>query len=172
MSLKNVIKNNEIFVNSVNEDVKLKNCLDELIKGQNPKVLVITCSDSRVIPENIFSSTFGEMFVIRTAGNVINEGELASIEYGIEHLHVETVIVLGHTSCGAIHASIHQEQGKYLSPILNRIYKNIEGIIDEEEASKINARKERDYIKTKFPMYKGEIVSMIYNLKSRKVEIC
>ena len=57
--------------------------------------------------------------MIRTAGNVINEGELATIEYAIGHLKVKRVIVLGHTYCGAIHAAIHNEKGQYLDPIVS-----------------------------------------------------
>ena len=60
--------------------------LSHLYKGQSPYMMVICCSDSRVVPELIFNSSYNELFVIRTAGNVINEGELASIEYGLEHL--------------------------------------------------------------------------------------
>ena len=74
-----------------------------------------------MVPEYIFNAKLGELFVIRTAGNVINEGELATVEYAIEHLKVKRIIVLGHTHCGAIHAAINDEQGKYLDPILRRI---------------------------------------------------
>ena len=70
-----IIKQNQLFVDKINNDKQLENRRDELVKGQHPKLLVITCSDSRVVPEFIFNATLGEIFVIRTAGNVINEGE-------------------------------------------------------------------------------------------------
>ena len=130
---------------------------------------MVCCSDSRVVPEKIFHSTFGDIFVIRTAGNVINEGELASVEYGIEHLKVSLVVVLGHTHCGAVHASIHNEKGLYLSPILDRIKKNISLEKDEREASIINAQKEADFIKSKFPNYQGEVISLLYDIETGKV---
>lgn len=145
--------------------------LKELVKGQHPQALVITCSDSRVIPEAIFSKTFGDLFVIRTAGNVINEGELASVEYGIEHLHISLVVVMGHTHCGAVHAALKNEKGQYLDPILNRIKKNITGIDDEIEASKANALKEVEFIKKMFPNYTGEVVAMHYDLEQKTVKI-
>ena len=149
----------------------LKEKLVKLAKGQTPYALIITCSDSRVVPEAIFQSDLGELFVIRTAGNVINEGELASVEYGIEHLHIPLVVVLGHTHCGAIHASIHKENGKYLRPIISRIQNNIIDITDEVEASKTNAIKEACYLKEKFPNYKGTIASMLYDIETGKVSI-
>ena len=102
-------KGNQEFLNILENNKQLKDRRDELVKGQHPDTLVITCSDSRVVPEYIFNASLGELFVIRTAGNVINAGELATVEYATEHLKVKNIIVLGHTHCGAIHASIHNE---------------------------------------------------------------
>ena len=157
---------NKEFLNKLEKDNELRNRRDELVKGQHPETLVITCSDSRVAPELIFNCSLGDIFVIRTAGNVINEGELATVEYAIEHLKVKRIIVLGHTHCGAVHASIHNEKGRYLDPILNRIKYNIGNICDELEASKINASKEALFIKEKFPEYQGIIESKIYDIET------
>ena len=165
----NLKQGNQEFLNKINNNKKLKDLRDELVKGQHPDTLVITCSDSRVIPEYIFNATLGELFVIRTAGNVINEGELATVEYAIEHLKVKNIVVLGHTHCGAIHASIHNEKGRYLDPILNRIKLNIDDICNELEASRINALKEVDYLKEKFPTYEGTIQAMIYDIETSEV---
>ena len=162
-------KGNKDFINKLEKDINLKNKRNELIKGQHPDTLVITCSDSRVIPELIFNASLGDIFVIRTAGNVINEGELATIEYAIEHLKVKRIIILGHTHCGAIHATIKGEKGRYMDPILKRIRGNIGQIIDELEASKINASKEAQYIKEKFPTFKGIITSKIYDIETSLV---
>ena len=159
-------KGNKQFINNINNDKELKDRRDELVKGQHPKVLVITCSDSRVVPEMIFNCSLGDIFVIRTAGNVINEGELATVEYAIEHLKVERIVVLGHTHCGAVHASIHNEKGRYLDPILNRIKLNIGNTCNELEASKINTIKEAAFIKEKFPEYQGIIESKIYDIET------
>ena len=153
-----------IFINEVR-----KNRIEELSKGQKPFAMVITCSDSRVIPEEIFSCIFGDLFVIRTAGNVINEGELASIEYGIEHLNIQYVLVLAHTHCGAVHSAIHNEKGKYLSPILDNIKMSICGECDERRASLTNAFKQVEYIKSKFPEYQGTIKSALYDIETCEV---
>ena len=160
---------NKNFINKINNDISLKERRDELVNGQHPEVLVITCSDSRVVPEMIFNCSLGDIFVIRTSGNVINEGELATVEYAIEHLKVKRIIVLGHTHCGAVHASIHNEKGRYLDHILNRIKLNIGYICDELEASKINAAKEALFIKKKFPKYQGIIESKIYDIETSVV---
>ena len=160
---------NKEFIKRINNDKELKERRDNLVKGQHPETLVITCSDSRVVPELIFNCSLGDIFVIRTAGNVINEGELATVEYAIEHLRVKRVVVLGHTHCGAVHASIHNEKGRYLDPILNRIKYNIGNVCDELEASKINAIKEAALIKEKFPEYQGIIESKIYDIETSRI---
>ena len=167
--MKDVYKGNEEFIARLNNEKELKERRDELVKGQHPETLVITCSDSRVVPEIIFNCSLGDIFVIRTAGNVINEGELATVEYAIAHLKVKRIIVLGHTHCGAVHAALKNEQGQYLDPILKRIRRNIGDISDELEASKINAIKEVNFIKEKFPHYEGTIESKIYDIETSLV---
>ena len=160
---------NKNFINKINNDINLKNKRDGLIKGQHPEVLVITCSDSRVVPEFIFNASLGDIFVIRTAGNVINDGELATVEYAIEHLKVKRIIVLGHTHCGAIHAAINDEHGMYLDPILNRIKTNISIITNETMAAKMNSIGEAEYLREKFPNFKGTIESMMYDIETSDV---
>ena len=160
---------NKVFIDLINNNEELKSKRDNLVNGQHPETLVITCSDSRVVPEMIFNCSLGDIFVIRTAGNVINEGELATVEYAIEHLKVKRIIVLGHTHCGAVHASIHKEKGRYLDPILKRIEYNIGDIVDEVEASRVNAFKEAEFIKSKFPEYQGIIETKIYDIKTSLV---
>lgn len=166
-----LLSGNEEFLLSLERNTHNKELLQELANGQKPYALVVTCSDSRVVPEILFNKFLGELFVIRTAGNVINEGELASIEYGICHLHIPLVIVLGHTHCGAIHAAIHKEKGSYLDPILKRIQKNIGDQTNEVVASKTNAIKECEFIKSKFASYEGDIFPMLYNIEDGTVSI-
>ena len=161
-----LVELNKQFLNKLDNDKQLKERRDELVKGQHPEVLVITCSDSRVVPEYIFNCSLGDIFVIRTAGNVINEGELATVEYAIGHLKVKRIVVLGHTHCGAIHASMKNEKGRYLDPILNRIKTNIGNICDECEASKLNAIKEANYVKEKFPRYEGTVEAKVYDIET------
>ena len=162
-------KGNEKYLKTLQNDENLRFLRDNLVKGQHPEILVITCSDSRVIPEKIFSADLGELFVIRTAGNVINEGELATIEYAIEHLKVNHIVVLGHTHCGAVHAAIYNESGRYLDPIIKRIQKNIIDAKDEVKASSLNAQKEVQFIKEKFPEYQGTIETKLFDIETSKV---
>ncbi|MCR4400018.1 MAG: carbonic anhydrase, partial [Syntrophomonadaceae bacterium] len=74
--------------------------------GQHPFAVVITCSDSRVPPELIFDQALGDIFVVRVAGNVLDEVAMGSVEYGAEHLGVPLVVVLGHEKCGAVKATV------------------------------------------------------------------
>ncbi len=72
--------------------------------GQEPFATILTCSDSRVPPVDIFDQGLGDLFVVRVAGNVIGDHSLGSIEYGVKHLNTPVVVVLGHSSCGAVTA--------------------------------------------------------------------
>ena len=167
-----LLKGNELFCEDIRNNSMKKNIHLGLKTKQSPYILIVCCSDSRVIPENIFNTYFGEIFVIRTAGNVINEGELASIEYGLAHLNIKYVLIMGHTSCGAIHATIKNESGEYLSPILNRIKRNIGDINDECLASEINAKNEALYLKDKFSKFNDvTFKSALYDLNTNKVRI-
>lgn len=89
--------------------------------GQQPYAIIITCSDSRVIPECIFSAGIGDLFVIRVAGNVIDDHQLGSIEYAADHLGCKLVLVLGHTHCGAVNAAIHHDPDGYIKYITDEI---------------------------------------------------
>ena len=77
-----------------------------LSTGQQPFAIVLCCADSRVAPEIYFDMKLGDIFVIRNAGNVVDDVVLGSIEYGAEHLGSPLVVVLGHTSCGAVTAAV------------------------------------------------------------------
>jgi carbonic anhydrase len=74
--------------------------------GQQPYAIVLACADSRVPPEILFDESLGKLFVIRVAGNVVDPVVLGSIEYAAEHLHVGTLMILGHESCGAVKATL------------------------------------------------------------------
>lgn len=79
-----------------------------LCEGQHPIATVLACSDSRVPPELIFDQGFGDLFVVRLAGNVVDESVEASVEYGVLHAGTNLVLVLGHESCGAVQAALGQ----------------------------------------------------------------
>lgn len=75
-------------------------------KGQHPYAAIVTCSDSRVVPEHIFMAGIGELFTIRVAGNVVGSMEIASVLYAVSQVRVPLVLVLGHTQCGAVKAAL------------------------------------------------------------------
>ncbi len=77
----------------------------EIVNGQNPFAIVLGCVDSRVPPELIFDQGLGDLFVIRSAGQVIDDAVLGSIEFGVEELDIPLILVLGHTRCGAVTAT-------------------------------------------------------------------
>lgn len=78
-----------------------------LAGGQNPTVILFGCADSRVAAEIIFDQGLGDMFVIRTAGHVVDAGVLGSLEYGVEVLNIPLIAILGHDSCGAVGATLN-----------------------------------------------------------------
>ena len=78
----------------------------EVAKGQHPYAIILTCADSRLSPEILFDEGIGDLFVIRNAGNLLDDHVLGSIEYAVEHLHATLVVVLGHTKCGAVSAAV------------------------------------------------------------------
>lgn len=84
----------------------------ELVAGQQPSAIVLSCSDSRVPPEVLFDQGLGDIFVIRTAGQVLDPSPIASIEYAVAHLGTRLVVVLGHESCGAVGAAISTSMGQ------------------------------------------------------------
>ena len=106
--------------------------------GQQPYAIVIACSDSRVIPESIFCAGIGELFTIRLAGNVIDDHQLGSIEYAVEHLGTNLVVVLGHTKCGAVDAAIHHDPSGFIKYITDEIRLAIGDETDPYRASCLN----------------------------------
>ena len=102
--------------------------------GQHPFALIVGCSDSRVPPEVIFDCGLGELFVIRTAGNVIDNIGLGSIEYGVAHLGIPLVVVLGHEDCGAVKATLGSEKAHgYIQAIVEKISISYEKVSEEED---------------------------------------
>jgi len=80
------------------------------LDGQHPYAVILGCADSRVPPELIFDEGLGDLFVIRDAGNVVDDEVLGSIEYAVEHLGVQLVMVLGHEKCGAVSAALASDK--------------------------------------------------------------
>lgn len=78
----------------------------ELARGQHPFAVILGCADSRLSPEIIFDQGLGDLFVVRVAGNIVDDAILGSIEYAVEHLHVPLLVILGHSKCGAVAATV------------------------------------------------------------------
>src|SRR5947199_726489 len=83
-----------------------KEVLAELAKAQQPYATILGCSDSRVPPELVFDAGFGELFVVRVAGNVLGPSILGTLQYAATHLHTPLFVVMGHEGCGAVKAGI------------------------------------------------------------------
>ena len=98
---------NERFVSGTARFPTMQNqILADLAKGQNPYATILSCSDSRVPPELIFDAGFGELFIIRIAGNIVSPEVAGSLQYAGHHLRTPLFVVLGHTNCGAIAAAV------------------------------------------------------------------
>lgn len=104
-----------------------------LSTGQEPIATILTCSDSRVPPVSIFDQGLGDLFVIRVAGNVISDHILGSIEYAVSHLHTPLVIVMSHSSCGAVTAVVEGVQlGGHMASLGPAIQTAIKNVKDHE----------------------------------------
>jgi carbonic anhydrase len=111
---------------------------EELVSGQAPVAIVLGCSDSRVPVEIVFDQGFGDLFVIRVAGNVVQPSQVGSVEFAAEQFGTRLVVVLGHTRCGAVQATLDQlqrpgeEQSRGLRSIVDRIKPSVEGLLNSE----------------------------------------
>jgi len=103
-----LVDGNHRFVNENYgaKDLSSNRRMTLLKEGQFPFAAVLTCSDSRVPPEILFDQALGDIFVIRTAGNVLDDVSMGSVEYAVDHLHTPLVVVLGHENCGAVIATV------------------------------------------------------------------
>ncbi len=164
-----------------------KNLMAELSKGQHPYAVVVTCSDSRVSPEIIFDENLGKIFVVRTAGNVVDEIALGSIEYAVEHLHVPLVIVMGHQSCGAVKAAIEakgEPEGnigaiiKEIMPSVKKVKaaakadKNIENkvIIENVKNVMANITLKSSIMNEEIKHGKVQVIGFYYSIETGKAE--
>ena len=148
-----LLKGNIRFTNKnscATDQVRRINTLSE----QNPFAIVLCCSDSRVPPEIIFDKRIGDLFVIRIAGNVIDDNVLGSIEYAVENLETSLIIVMGHENCGAIKSAVNKV----------KINNHIQSILDIIEPSVEQAREQTgDFI---FNVTINNIKLMVEKIKS------
>jgi carbonic anhydrase len=107
----------------------------ELVDGQEPFAVVLGCSDSRAPVEIVFDQGLGDLFVIRVAGNIVAPSQIGSIEFAAERFGTRLVVVLGHTRCGAVQATLEElrrpteQQSRNLRSIVDRIRPSVEGLL-------------------------------------------
>lgn len=170
--LERLKEGNKLYVNSNNSigDVSPQKRQYTSKNGQKPYAVVVSCADSRVIPEAIFSAGIGELFVIRVAGNVVDNFQLGSIEYAVEHLGCRLVVVLGHTGCGAVAAALGQNCG-YVKHITDEIKRAIGNECDTVKASMLNVQQSVSKIKDSLSETEGLYVcGAMYNTESGIVD--
>ena len=145
----------------------------KLCEGQHPFAVVLCCSDSRVAPEIIFDQKLGDLFVIRNAGNIVDEEVLGSIEYAVEHLETPLVVVMGHASCGAVTATCQGgDLPGHIANLANRIKPSIETNCGIDDNAKRHARRMAQLIEEDEIVHHvgAKVVAAFYNLESGKVE--
>lgn len=150
-----------------------------LVDGQNPFAIVLSCADSRVIPELVFDTGIGELFVVRVAGNVADTCSIASIEYAVAHLGVNLIVVLGHESCGAVKAALDGgDNGYNLNMLLAHLGPAVakptgkDGAAKLKNAVKKNAKNSAAELRKRSAILDKKslkIVPAYYNLASGKV---
>jgi carbonic anhydrase len=136
---------------------------DEFVSGQEPFAVILGCSDSRVPVEIVFDQGLGDLFVIRVAGNIVAPSQIGSVEFAAERFGTRLVVVLGHTGCGAIQATLEDleqvatTQSRNMGSIVARIRPSVEGLLATElrrdhealarEAVRANVRVSADYLR-------------------------
>ncbi len=172
---------NERFADSkVSEGKPVAAKRAETAKGQHPFAIVVACADSRTAPEIVFDQNIGDLFVVRTAGNLVDDYALGSIEYAVEHLGTRLIVVLGHERCGAVTAAlaggtapghinslvrdiqpaVAASKGKEGDALANAIHEN-----DAEVAAKIQKQAQLGEVASQVRIVEG-----YYNLDTGKVE--
>ena len=168
--MQRLITGNRNFIQNGNVDLRARTAE----YGQKPYAIVIACSDSRVIPEEIFSAEIGELFVIRVAGNVLDNHQLGSIEYAAAHLECKLVVLLGHTGCGAVSAALSRHHDGFITYIVEDILEAIGEERNPDAACMLNVRHGMERIRNEFSDHPEvsdvEIVGAVYNIRSGEVE--
>jgi len=138
----------------------------ELAKSQHPFAAIVSCSDSRVPPEIVFDQGLGDLFIVRVAGNVINDEGLGSIEYTVDHLGTRLILVLGHQRCGAVDAARETIAAKGKAPghiqsLVTAIKPAVEATAkdDLETTIKANVKNVVQALRSSTPILKAKVDS-------------
>ena len=176
-ALNRLIEGNKRYLDAKTNDgdISLSLRKDTFENGQHPYAAVLTCSDSRVVPEDIFMTGIGEIFTIRVAGNTMGDSQLASAVYGLDHLGCKVFVVLGHTHCGAIDATINHGGHGCLHHLTDPIEEAIGDETDDRTACELNVRAS---VKKFLASEEGakliagdvKVVGAIYDIETGKVD--
>ena len=139
-ALKRLREGNLRFVSGMGivDGLSSRNRRAELVTGQEPLAIVLGCSDSRVPAEIVFDQGLGDLFVIRVAGNIVAPSQIGSVEFAAERFGTRLVVVLGHSQCGAILATLdelgrpRETQSPNLRSIVDRVRPSVEGLLATE----------------------------------------
>ena len=179
-ALERLIDGNKEFIKAQNNpaDISPTRRLDTAQNGQKPYAVIVTCSDSRVAAEHIFSAGIGELFIIRTAGNVVGNFELGSIEYAVEHLGVKLILILGHSGCGAAIAAFNDvKTSGNLTSVIDEISSGIVGAKCPTDAIKMNVNHslqkvlDINVVGERVKKSDVNVLSAIYDMESGVVEL-
>ena len=142
-ALERLREGNQRFVSGVRSVDTISSAMrrDELVAGQAPFAIILGCSDSRVPAEMVFDQGVGDLFVIRVAGNIVAPSQVGSVEFAAERFGTQLVVVLGHTMCGAIEATLEElgrpsgDQSPNLRSIVGRVRPAVAPLLETELAS-------------------------------------
>ena len=146
---------------------------EQLSVGQHPFAVVLCCSDSRVAPEIIFDQKLGDLFVIRNAGNIVDEEVLGSIEYAVEHLETPLVVVMGHSACGAVTATCQGgDLPGHIIDLTKRIKPSINTSCCINDNARSHARRMAQMIEEDEIVHhvSAKVIAAFYDIQSGKVE--
>jgi carbonic anhydrase len=183
-----LIEGNMRFVQGLFQGRNLLDLRRTLTQGQQPEAAVLCCSDSRVPAEIIFDQSLGDLFVVRTAGLVLEPTSIGSLEYAVAHLHVPLLIIKGHESCGAVTAAVnHPETDEgHISAIVKQIApaaaqarstgKNGAALVEEATCLHLKSlsaalRRESRIIAEALDQGRLDLVVAKYQLKTGKVDV-
>lgn len=192
-ALERLRQGNQRFVSGARQETVGSGSLEALVAAQHPFAAVLGCADARVPVEIVFDQAPGDLFVVRVAGNVAGPSQIGSLEYAVERLGTRLIVVLAHTSCGAVAAAVAEAQrptatgSPHLRTIVDRIRASIEPLLvaasdlDADElhrrAVRANARstaarltRESDVVRRVIGEDDFRVVVAEYSLESGRVE--
>lgn len=162
--------NNRFVTNKLKDNSNVIKLREELYEnGQSPKAVVITCSDSRVVPEFIFDVKLGELFVIRNAGNIVDENVIGNVEFAVSHLNVNYILIMAHEKCGAVAEVVEKFKANekihgFIKPIGEIIKDKV--LTGENLASRLEEENAKEGVKK---LLCSEMLSKLYNEKKIKI---